>query len=149
MGLFSFLKPSLHIDTKAIEQSIAELERHTSAELRVVVEFKAKNADSAMNRANELFAELNMHETEQRNGVLIYLAFKPHLLAVVGDEGIHQKVGEAFWQAVYAAMRHHCKQGEFTQAIQAGVLQVQQALAEHFPIQEGDRNELSNEVVIR
>lgn len=149
MGLFSFLSPGLNIDTHAIEQAIAVAEKQTSAELRVVVERKAKGSLSALERANQLFDELKMRETAERNGVLIYLAFKPHLLAVVGDEGIHQKVGEAFWQEVYAAMKQHCAQENFTQAIVAGISQVGAALGEHFPLQANDRNELENEVVIR
>lgn len=149
MGLFSFLSPGLNIDTHAIEQAIAAAEKQTSAELRVVVERKAKGSLSALERANQLFDELKMRETAERNGVLIYLAFKPHLLAVVGDEGIHQKVGEAFWQEVYAAMKQHCAQENFTQAIVAGISQVGAALGEHFPLQANDRNELENEVVIR
>lgn len=149
MGLFSFLSPGLNIDTHAIEQAIAAAEKQTSAELRVVVERKAKGPLSALERANQLFDELKMRETAERNGVLIYLAFKPHLLAVVGDEGIHQKVGEAFWQEVYAAMKQHCAQENFTQAIVAGISQVGAALGEHFPLQANDRNELENEVVIR
>lgn len=149
MRLFSFLTPSLKIDTHAIEQAIAAAEKQTSAELRVVVERKAKRSLSALERANQLFDELKMRETTERNGVLIYLAFQPHLVAVVGDEGIHQKVGEAFWQQVYHAMRDHCREGRFTLAICSGIKQVQQVLATHFPIQPDDVDELKNEVVIR
>lgn len=149
MGLFSFLTPALKIDTDVIEQAIATAEKQTSAELRVVVERKAKRSLSALARANQLFDELKMRETAERNGVLIYLAFKPHLVAVVGDEGIHQKVGDDFWQQVYHAMRDHCRKGDFTVAICSGIMQVQQVLAVHFPIQADDVDELKNEVVIR
>ncbi len=94
MGLFSFLSNKLPIDTQRIEQAIADLEQKTSAELRVVVERKAKigkTDNAAILRASELFDELKMRETAERNGVLIYLSFKPHYAAIIGDEGIHQK----------------------------------------------------------
>lgn len=148
MGFFSFLTPKLPVDTQRIEQAISHLEQQTSAELRVVVERKAKS-DDAIARANQLFAELEMEKTTERNGVLLYLAFKPHLIAVVGDEGIHQKVGDEFWQLVYQAMKTHAQQGEFTLAICEGIAQVEAQLATHFPIQPDDTNELGNEVVIK
>lgn len=99
MGLFSFLSNKLPIDTQRIEQAIADLEQKTSAELRVVVERKAKigkTDNAAMLRASELFDELKMRETAEHNGVLIYLSFKPHYAAIIGDEGIHQKVDNDF-----------------------------------------------------
>lgn len=148
MGLFSFLSRDLPIDTQQIEQAIMHLEQKTSAELRVVVERKTKT-DSAIDRATELFEELEMQKTDERNGVLIYLSFKPHYVAVIGDEGIHQKVGDDFWNNVYDAMKQDCKNEKFTQAICKGIQQVEVPLAKHFPIQPDDVNELPNEVVIK
>ncbi|MCK3654302.1 hypothetical protein A4G19_00525 [Pasteurellaceae bacterium Macca] len=149
MGFLSIFQRRLPLDTQKIEQAIAHLEQHTSAELRVVVERRAKKCTSAIARANQLFHELQMAETAQRNGVLIYLSFKPHYVAVVGDEGIHQKVGEAFWQNIYQAMKADCQQGNFTDGICKAIQQIEQPLAEYFPILPDDKNELANEVVIR
>lgn len=148
MGLFSILKRELPLDTARIEQAISQLEQQTSAELRVVVERKAKG-NSALARAEQLFDELEMQNTAERNGVLIYLAFKPHYLAVVGDEGIHQKVSEAFWQTVYEAMKSDCQAGNYTQALCQGIEQVGRQLAVHFPRKVDDRDELPNQVVIK
>lgn len=148
MGLFSYFRRKLPIDTQQIEQAILQLEQQTSAELRVVVERKAQ-MDNAIARANQLFDELNMRQTEARNGVLIYLAFNPQLIAVVGDQGIHQRVGNEFWQTVYQAMKEQCQQGNYTQGICDGIAQVQAQLAAYFPIQPNDVNELANEVIIK
>lgn len=148
MGLFSILKRELPLDTTRIEQSISQLEQQTSAELRVVVERKAKG-NAALARAEQLFDELEMQNTAERNGVLIYLAFKPHYLAVIGDEGIHQKVSEAFWQTVYEAMKSDCQAGNYTQALCQGIEQVGRQLAVHFPRKADDRDELPNQVVIK
>lgn len=152
MGLLSFLSKKLPVDTTAIEQAIAQLEQRTSAELRVVIERKArigKVENAAILRANQLFDELKMRETEKRNGILLYLSFKPHYVAVVGDEGIHKKVGDEFWQNVYHAMSDDCRQGNYTQAICHAIKTIESPLAEYFPYQENDQNELSNEVVIK
>lgn len=149
MKLPSFLSRSLPVDTQKIEQAISHLETQTSAELRVVVERKNKSQLSAIARAEQLFQELKMHETAKRNGVLIYLAFKPHHLAVIGDEAIHQKVGQDFWQSVYDAMKGNCQAGDYTQAICQGISQIEAQLATFFPYQADDVNELSNDVVIK
>ncbi len=149
MNVFSLFQRKLPLDTAKIEEAISHLEQQTSAELRVVVERKAKKCTSALDRANALFDELKMRETGQRNGVLIYLSFKPHYVAVVGDEAIHQKVGDEFWQAVYSSMKSACRQGDFTQAICSGIQQVEAQLAQYFPLQSDDSNELSNEVIVK
>lgn len=152
MKLFSFLQRQLPIDSTQIEQAITHAEQQTSAELRVVVERKLARKNkvlSAVERAEKLFNELAMRETAERNGVLIYLCFKPHLIAVIGDEGIHQKVGEVFWQAVYQAMKQDCQQGNYTQAVCLAIAEVENALATHFPIQPDDVDELPNSVVIK
>ncbi|ANF62262.1 hypothetical protein A6041_00725 [[Haemophilus] ducreyi] len=144
-----FLTNKLPIDTQKIEQAIAELEQQTTAELRVVVERKAKGKGNAIMRANQLFDELNMRATAARNGVLIYLSFKPHHLAIVGDHAIHEKVGQVFWQSIYDQMKLACQQTHYTQAICHGIQQVSIQLAKYFPHQPGDINELDNEVVIK
>lgn len=149
MSLIPFFSKKLPIDTAQIEQAIAHLEQQTSAELRVVIERKNSSKLDAIARAEQLFAELNMHKTAARNGVLIYLAFKPHHLAVIGDQGIHAKVGQDFWQTVYDAMKQYCQQGQYTEAICAGIKQVEVQLAAHFPYQSDDVDELPNEVAIK
>lgn len=144
-----FLSKKLPINTEQIEQSIAHLEQQTSAELRVVIERKNTSKLDAIKRAEQLFVELNMHKTAARNGVLIYLSFKPHHLAVIGDQAIHEKVGQEFWQTVYDAMKQFCQQGQYTDAICTGIKQVEEQLAHHFPYQSDDVDELPNEVVIK
>lgn len=151
MGLFSFLSNKLPVDTNIIEQTIAHLEQQTSAELRVVVERKAKIdriENAAVLRATQLFHELKMDQTVERNGVLIYLSFKPHYVAVIGDEGIHQKVGDDFWQTIYSTMCLNCQNGNYTHAICEAVKAIEAPLSEHFPYLD-DKNELSNEVIIK
>ena len=76
MSLFS--QP---IQKSVIEQAIADLEKKTSAELRVYVERKKADAGrSALQQATFLFQQLEMEKTALRNGVLIYLALQEYLL---------------------------------------------------------------------
>ena len=139
----------LPINTQQIELAISHLEQQTSAELRVVVERKNRTKLTAVARAEQLFDELKMYETQERNGILIYLSFKPHHLAIIGDQAIHQKVGQIFWQSAYDAMKNLCQKQQYTEAICAGINQAGEQLAKHFPRQNNDIDELSNEVVIK
>src|SRR5258705_9474175 len=79
-----------------IVEAIQSAERRTSGEIRVFVESRCSYID-ALDRAVEIFQSLKMYETAERNAVLIYVALKDRQLAVFGDAGIHQKVGDEYW----------------------------------------------------
>lgn len=150
MKLRDLFTRKLPVNTDKIEQAIRHLETKTSAELRVLVERKVKkDTGSAIDHAQKIFNDLKMDQTQARNGVLIYLAFKPQYVAIIGDEGIHQKVGNEFWTTVYDAMKQDCQNKQFTQAICKGIQEVEKQLEIHYPIQENDINELPNEVIIK
>src|SRR5690348_5587175 len=83
-------------ENKQLVDAIQKAEQQTSGEVRVYVESKCKYVD-ALDRAQEIFVSLKMHETELRNATLVYVAVKDRQAAVFGDEGIHQKVGGQYW----------------------------------------------------
>ncbi|KGQ46239.1 TPM domain-containing protein [Gallibacterium anatis] len=145
MSLFS--QP---IQKSVIEQAIADLEKKTSAELRVYVERKKADADrSALQQATFLFQQLEMEKTALRNGVLIYLALQSKQCAIVGDQGIDQYVEADFWQRACDLIVEQAKQKQYTQGIVNAIAMIGERLAQHFPYQEDDKNELPNEVVIK
>ena len=144
MPLFS----RIPVDKQQLERAIAQLEQQSSAELRIYIERKTPPKMTALERAFEQFQQLEMDKTQARNGVLIYLAFKQHQCAIIGDQGIHQYVNDAFWQAQIDLMISHFKQGNYTQGILAAMERIGVELAQHFPIQPDDVNELDNEVII-
>jgi uncharacterized membrane protein len=129
---------------KAIIQAIKTAERNTSGEVKVHVEGRTKLDVFA--RALEVFKDLNMHQTQQRNGVLFYLATDQREFAIVADEGINQVVPENFWETIKEIMRAKFKNGQFVEGLSEGILQTGQALQTHFPFQKGDKNELSNDI---
>lgn len=147
MGFFS----RIPVAKAQIEAAIARLESQSSAELRVYIERKlprkAKGL-SAMARALEVFNELNMDKTAAQNAVLIYVGFKDHLCAIIGDQGIHQYLDEAYWQAQCDVLVAHFRQKAYTQGVVAVIDEIAKVLAQHFPIQPDDQNELPNEVII-
>lgn len=127
--------------------AIKEAERQTSGEVRVYIESRCRFVDP-LDRAAELFWSLKMDQTEQRNGVLIYVAVKDHQMAVLGDEGIHKKVGDAFWNEEVKKMREHFKQQHYMDALVLVIRDIGVALHQHFPFyQEKDKNELPDDIV--
>lgn len=134
--------------TKAEEQEIVEAigkaEKNTSGEIRVHIEKETSMA--AIDRAMEVFRSLNMENTAERNGVIIYVAVKSKQFAIYGDEGIDKKVGSDFWDCTKDAMQNHFKDGNFKQGLIDGILNAGEQLKKHFPYLDSDTDELSNEI---
>jgi len=131
-------------DKDLIQDAIAQAELKTSGEIRVHID-KACDGDP-VKRAIEVFEELKMHETELRNGVLIFIAFSNQKLAIIGDKGINELVPSNFWDSTRDAMIQLFKEGQFTAGISAAVKEAGEQLSNYFPLQEGDFNELSNKI---
>ena len=83
---------------EAMVAAIRQAEKDTSGEIRVHIEKHCKK--SPLDRAVEVFAELKMHKTALRNGVLIYLALEDKKLSIIGDVGINTKVPGDFWDGI-------------------------------------------------
>lgn len=130
--------------SKLIQQAIADAERMCSGEIRVHVDMWCKG--DVMQMAKKVFEKLKMHESAERNGVLIYLAIEDKKLAILGDKGIDEKVPEGFWDLAYTSMRKLFAEGNYTQGLQVGIGMAGEKLRTYFPYQKDDRNELSNEI---
>jgi uncharacterized membrane protein len=81
--------------------------------------------------------------------VLFYLAMQDHKFAILGDGGINAKVPKDFWDHIKESMVTHFKEGMFAEGIEKGIAMAGKALAEHFPYQDGDVNELSDDIIIK
>jgi uncharacterized membrane protein len=131
-------------EEQEIVQAIQIAEKDTSGEIRVHIE-KTTSID-AFDRALEVFHLLKMDETQLKNGVLIYLAVDDKSFVICGDEGINDVVENDFWNSTKDAMAVHFKKGDFKQGLIDGILKAGEQLKTYFPYQEGDVNELSNEI---
>ena len=127
-----------------IRQAILNAELDTSGEIHVHIETNC-NGD-VMDRASAIFKTLNMHKTEQRNGVLFYLAFENRKFAVIGDKGINAVVPENFWDDIKHTMLVHFREGQFSDGLIESIGMVGTRLKSHFPYQADDVNELPDEV---
>ena len=131
-------------EKESIKAAVKEAELNTSGEIRVHIDNRCK--EDVLDRAAWWFAKLEMHKTEQRNGVLFYLAVKDHKFAILGDAGINAVTPENFWDTIKEHMLSQFKEGAFAKGLQEGILKAGQALKEHFPYQDDDINELSDDI---
>ncbi len=134
-------------EQEQIKQAVETAERLTSGEIRVYLEGNIPwFGRDPYRRARRVFGRLGMHATAERNGVLVYLATRSHRFAIVGDEALHQRVGDAFWREIAGDMSAHFAADNFGDGLAEAVNRVGGKLAEYFPYQSDDRNELSDEI---
>lgn len=135
------------LDPDRVAAAIRAAEAACSAEIRVSV--SGALWGDPRKRAEKAFVKLGMAKTEHRNGVLIYLMPRRRRFAVLGDSGIHAAVGQAFWDAIAAAMGERFKSGDFTGGLEHGIAEVGRQLEEHYPAsRSGNPNELPDQVDI-
>ena len=136
------------LDHDRIVHAIRDAEAKTSAELRVYIQ-RGKLDEDALPVAQARFQKLGMHNTRERNAVLIFIAPRAHKFAVVGDKAIHEKCGESLWQNVVARMREHFRNERFSEAIIDAIADLGGVLAKHFPRRGDNPDELSNNLIER
>jgi uncharacterized membrane protein len=132
------------LDNERIVKAIGDAERATAAEIRVHVT-RRRPADVEA-YAKVRFEKLGMTRTAARNGVLIYVAPNVRKFEILGDTGIHEKAGQAFWDAVAGEMAELFREGRVNDAIVKGIARAGEELAKHFPRQAADVDELPNVV---
>lgn len=135
------------IDKEAITRAIATTETMCSGEVRVHVQPRLFGHDLAT-AAERTFERLGMTKTAARNGVLIFIAAEEQKFVILGDRGIHEKVGPQFWEETARAMSERFRTGHFTEGIVEAIEVVGNQLKTYFPFTSADANELSNEVTI-
>jgi uncharacterized membrane protein len=129
-----------------IVRAIKEAESKTSGQIRVFLQ-RGKFEEDALERARKKFFQLGMHKTAEQNAILIFVAPRAQKFAVVGDEGVHQKCGERYWEELVEKMRAHFLREEFTDALIEGIESAGKLLARYFPQTGGSTNELPDDIV--
>jgi uncharacterized membrane protein len=137
----AFLEPE---EETLIVNAICEAEAETSGEIRVHIEASSNGNIEA--RTLEVFSTLNMHKTELRNGVIIYVAVNDREFSIYGDDGINKIVPLDFWDITKDTIQAHFKKGEFANGLIQGILKAGQELKSHFPCSPDDVNELPNTI---
>lgn len=132
---------------KTIEDAVKRGEATHRGEIRFAAEAALEGAallagQSARERALEVFSLLRVWDTEENNGVLIYLLLADHDVEIVADRGLNDKVSSAEWGATCLRMEAAFKRKAFAEGVVAGIDEVSRLLARHYPARPGDRNEL-------
>lgn len=138
-------------DFLRISAKISEIELITSGEIRVSIKekksFSERNQD-LRDLAEKEFYKLNMHQTRDKIGILLFFLLNERKFYILADEGINEKVAFDVWESVSEEIQENFKNGYFSKGIITGVKNVGKLLGEHFPIKPDDVNELTNKVVI-
>lgn len=127
-------------EQQEIIATIVATEKECSAEIRIHID--TKNHIDTFDRASYIFAKLDMHKTEARNGVLIYMSIKNRQFAIIGDAGVHRFVDADFWKECKDIAVSLFKEGKFVEGLQKCICKVGEVLKQYFPYQTDDVNEL-------
>ena len=137
----------------AIDRAIKASEAAHAGEIRFAVEGALHstplfNGQSARERAIEVFSQLRIWDTEQNNGVLIYLLLADREVEIVADRGIHSKLDSGEWEKICRKMETAFKQANYEGGVVSGIQAVTQHLIKHFPAAAAGRNELPDKPVV-
>jgi uncharacterized membrane protein len=135
-----------------IEAAITQSESRHRGEIRFALEnalppIRVCQGVSARQRATEVFSNLRVWDTEENCGVLIYLMIADREVHIVADRGIHKLVPQSEWDAIAELMRQHFIKGNYKNGAIEGIERITQLLADRFPADEDNRNELPNKPV--
>ena len=131
-------------EEQRIEAAITEAERMTSGEIRLHVEDHCN--EDALSHARKAFGKLRMHQTSERNAVLIYVALVDHQIAIYGDEGIHSTVGLNYWASLIEIVTGHARRGDLASGLVEAIHELGRILKKYYPYQDDDVDELDNTI---
>ncbi len=96
--------------------------------------------------AIEAFHRFKLAETKDATGILIYVSLFEHMVTVLGDSGINEKIEPDNWQDICDIAIQGIKNGDPAEGLVNAIEQCGALLSKHFPIQPDDENELGNEL---
>jgi uncharacterized membrane protein len=134
------------LDHDRIINAIKDAEAKTSGQIRVYVQRGELEGDPVI-AAQEKFGKLGMAATRERNAVLIFVVPRAQKFAVIGDEGVHKRCGDEFWQRLVNRMRVHFQHENFTDALVEAIEETGKLLARYFPRKSASTNELPDNIV--
>jgi uncharacterized membrane protein len=141
-------KPYLSAEEQQeIIQAIKHAETNTSGEVRLYMERYCRFLNP-LDRAKEIFTKLQMHKTDDRNAVLVYMAFKDKQFALFGDKHIYEKLGENWWANEAEKLKSFLKANKMVEGLVTTINDLGSVLGSAFPYQnDKDKNELPDDIV--
>jgi uncharacterized membrane protein len=133
------------IDSDRIREAIRRAEKRTSGEIRVSV--SSLFWGDVRKAAERAFERTGMTATQERNAVLFFVVPARRKFVVLGDSGIHDKVGQEFWHEIVQIVSERFRESDFTNGLVRGIAAAGEQLATYFPFAGArDSNELPDDV---
>ena len=136
---------------RQIEAAIKASERQHDGELRFAIEgplpFPALRT-TTRKRAEALFGQLGVWDTEHNSGVLVYVQLVDHRIEIVADRGISARVEPSRWQDICRQMERSFRKGAYAEGAAQAIEAITALLAKHFPPRGGNPNELPDKPVV-
>ena len=134
-----------NIQMASLVEAIKQAEDHSTGEIRIDID--SSTEENNAKKAFEVFQSLGMHKTKERNAVLFHVNFEKKYLTIIGDQGIHEKVHQQFWNDLHDKITHAFSEGKYFEGLQNAILETGLELKKFFPIIDGENpNELPNEI---
>ena len=128
----------------SLVEAIQTAEDHSTGEIRIHIDSNTEGNNAEI--AFEVFRRLCKDQTVERNAVLFHVNFEQKYLTIIGDEGIHAKVNQTFWDQMHDQITTQFSKGNFHDGLKNAVLETGLELKKYFPIKGVNPNELSNEI---
>lgn len=128
----------------SLVEAIQTAEDHSTGEIRIHIDSNTEGNNAKI--AFEVFRRLCKDQTVEKNAVLFHVNFEQKYLTIIGDEGIHAKVNQTFWDQMHDQITTQFSKGNFHDGLKNAVLETGLELKKHFPIKGVNPNELSNEI---
>ena len=146
-------RPFPHEALARIQGAIAASERRHRGEIRFAVEgalefLPVLRGLTPRERALEVFSLLGVWDTEENTGVLIYVQLVDHDIEIVADRGITRLIEQSAWEAICHRMEEAFRARRYEAGVLAGIAEVGELLARHFPGGAENRDELADKPAI-
>lgn len=106
-----------------------------------------RKEDAVRQRAVRAFYEKGLYRTKANTGVLFFISLLEHKVWVLADRGIYEKIDRETLHKFSTTVSRGIAEGRACEALCSAMKEAGELLARHFPMQHGDVNELSNELM--
>lgn len=97
--------------------------------------------------ARQQFLAQELHHTQQRNGILLFVSQAERYVEIIADKGINDVVAENTWNDIVQAFIQHVHEGKIEHGFLIAIHACGEVLTQHFPVSEKDTNELPNHLI--
>ena len=128
----------------SLVEAIQIAENQSSGEIRVHIDSTTEGNNAQI--AFEVFKTLCKDKTAEQNAVLFHVNFEQQYLTIIGDEGIHKKVHQSFWDRLHDEITTAFSTQNYYDGLKKAIVETGVELQNHFLILGENPNELPDEI---